>query len=117
MPKKTKNYEARYYGKYKERCLKTHQLCGQRCVICSQKSEEIHHSEYGNDIPGKTIFALCKSCHENKAHHPDNWRSNKNPMLSRNTKEFSDFLRVKYLYIRKVHNVTKGGLIYRGKKK
>ena len=106
----------RYYGDYKERCRKAHESTGQRCVICSKKSEEIHHSSYGNDVIGKTIFAVCRHCHETIAHDPKNWRPNKDPMKSRNTQEFSEWLRVKYLYVCRVHNPLKGKLSYRGNK-
>ena len=109
----SRKYAQRYYGDYKQRCSNTHRLHGQRCVICYGKSEEIHHALYGNDIPGKTIFSVCRHCHENICHSPENWIKSSNPMKCRNTPQFTTFLRTQYIYLKRVHNKTKGQLSWK----
>lgn len=114
MPRKKSE---RYYGDYKTRCKKAHESTKQRCSICYGKSTHCHHTSYGDDVIGSTLFPVCEHCHEKICHHPDNWKPSKNPMMSRNTKDFTEWLKVKYLYVKKVYNPLKGGLVYRGKKK
>jgi hypothetical protein len=106
----------RYYtdneGTYYDRCRTSHKETGQRCVICLKKSQTTHHAAYGNDVPGVTIFAVCKTCHNNICHDPKNWLPHRDKMLSCNTPAFTKYLQRQYLFTKTVHNSLHGELKY-----
>jgi hypothetical protein len=109
--------KGRYYSDkkstYYQRCKIAHKSSGQRCTICTGKSTEVHHSSYGNDIVGKSIFPVCSSCHMNICHAPNNWIKSNNKMKSKNTNEFILYLRMQFDFINIVHNPINGELSYR----
>ncbi|QLF85054.1 hypothetical protein [Nostoc phage YongM] len=112
-------YGDRNDPKYIDLCYRTHKSSGNRCVICSKKSEEVHHGYYSgveNDTPGVNTFAVCKQCHDNVCHSSINWIPNHdNPMKSTNTKKFLVFLRQRFLFISQAFNGIKGVMSYYGK--
>lgn len=108
----------RYYtdcntGSYYTRCKKAHRATGQRCVICLNKSTNIHHSRYGNDVIGVSIFPVCDVCHTKVCHNLKNWIiDKKDKMKSRNTDDFEAYLRMRYLFLETVYIPTHGSMKY-----
>jgi len=116
MPTK-KDYSRRYPANYVEICSDAHQDIGQRCVLCLKKSKVIHHAAYGNDKPGYTVFPVCVRCHNSICHSPTNWIRHKEVMKSHNTPDFTEYLRMQYLYVQTVHNPIHGKLKFVKKKR
>ena len=109
----------RYYtdnnGTYYDRCREAHRATGQRCTICLGKSQEVHHTAYGEDVIGFTIFPVCKACHS-ICHTVGNWIEDTDKMKSHNTDKFTDYLRMRFLFVGIVHNPAHGQLNYKSKK-
>lgn len=109
----------RYYtdengGTYYTRCKKAHKATGQRCVICLEKSTNIHHSRYGNDVIGVSIFPVCSICHTKVCHDLANWIEHKtDKMKSKNTEQFEEYLKMRYLFLQTVYIPSHGGMKYK----
>jgi hypothetical protein len=115
-----KDYRQRYGDPelYVLHCSKAHHSTGQRCVLCTKKSEEIHHAYYvgGNkDEVGINTFPVCRSCHTSRCHDSGVWYPHHDHMKSRNNDEFIFHLRSRYLFVSQVFSCTKGNLKYAGK--
>ena len=88
-----------HLAKYKDMCKsahkETHNLC---CVCLNNKSTQIHHACYGNDIIGKSIFPVCVYCHYRICHHKFHWiRCPTDPVWNnRNTEDFTQKLQSGY---------------------
>lgn len=112
--------QKRYYtdknGTYYDRCRVAHELTSQRCVICFGKSKHIHHSSYGKDIHGYSIFPVCEKCHYGVCHASNNWIEKTDRMKSENTSEFREYLRMQYLLVKIVHVPIHGKLSYKKRK-
>ncbi len=107
------NRDADRYGepkKYIMNCAKAHEATGQRCVLCTKKSEEIHHGYYGNDRVGVSTFPVCRSCHTTKCHDPKNWIPERDHMKSRNTSIFLAYLQHSYLFTAKIFSKKNGAI-------
>lgn len=92
---RTRKYKSRYNLKWERTsnyCLK---LMDYRCILGNHRAVLVHHSMYGIDITGWSIFPLCRKCHE-FVHHPGVWIPNESLILCRNTPEFTNFLRAKF---------------------
>ncbi|WP_375511432.1 hypothetical protein [uncultured Nostoc sp.] len=95
------NWNARYGNpkQYKKQVAIAHRKTHNYCVVClTNKSEEIHHAYYGNDIIGISTFPTCYRCHDEIFHSSINWiKSRINPVWgNRNTDEFITRLRLGY---------------------
>ena len=101
----------RYYGNYRERCRQVHHAQGQRCCLCFDKSQEVHHASYGHDVPGVTIFALCLNCHK-LAHTGKNWIWNQDKMKCQNSDKFKAKLRKGFLLCQLVVLPSLGNMCY-----
>ena len=95
------DFGARYgdIEKYRKLCARVHKSTGGVCCCClKRRSQEVHHTQYGRDRIGKTVFPLCKRCHDQKAHSEENWCKDKRDPVwgNKNTQEFSERLRLGY---------------------
>ena len=104
MPTKTTRYGN--IKKYKKRCRKAHLRTNGLCTVCLlNKSEQIHHSSYrkSGDRYGINIFPVCRHCHFNVCHSPQNWIvSLVNPTWkNHNTPAFTALLKRNYKRINK----------------
>lgn len=118
------NWDARYKGnpkgkRYKKMCAIAHGAAHQLCCCCLiRPSNVIHHSRYGKDEIGLTVFPVCggryddqgnlkpgekAGCHELLCHHPNNWVTYKNSPLwkNHNTLKFEKRLRLGYILLNK----------------
>jgi len=102
VPTKSLNWNARYGKNYKKQCAIAHQqhkkgksLC---CCCLKQLAKYLHHTSYGGNRLGDNWFPVCKRCHDDLCHSPDNWmKDNKNPVWgNRNTEGFTKRLRLGY---------------------
>ena len=105
MLKKTTRYGS--IKKYKKRCRKAHLRTHGICTVCLlNKSEQIHHSSYrkSGDRYGINIFPVCKYCHFNVCHSPQNWITRPvNPIWkNHNTSQFTALLKKNYKRLSKV---------------
>ncbi|AND75650.1 hypothetical protein [Nostoc phage A1] len=111
-------YGDRNNPEYVDLCYRTHKSCGDRCVICTKKSVEIHHAYYlgyKNDKPGVNVFAICRHCHTSQCHRYNTWLPDYDePMKSRNTEEFITYLRQRFLFVSQAFNGIKGVMSYYG---
>lgn len=122
--KRMTNWNARYKGNpkgkpYRKMCAIAHQKSHSLCCCClTRRSTVIHHSRYGKDQIGVTVFPVCggryddqgnllkgcrKGCHENICHAPQNWVQYRNAPLWRNhnTPQFEKQLQVGYALLNK----------------
>ena len=104
------DWNARYGDpkKYRKQVAIAHRKTHNYCVVClTNKSEEIHHAYYGNDIIGVSTFPTCYRCHNEICHSQLNWvKSRINPVWgNRNTNEFITRLRLGY-------QLLYGGIVY-----
>lgn len=122
--RKRVNYNARYKGnpkgkRYRTMCAIAHRSSKQLCCCCLVRPSNIlHHSQYGKDAIGVTVFPVCggrydddgnllsgssPGCHELKCHAPSNWITYKRSPLwkNHNTPEFERKLRLGYQLLNK----------------
>lgn len=122
--RKRMNWNARYKGNpngkpYRKLCAIAHRGSHQLCCLCLRRpSNVIHHSQYGKDKVGKTVFPVCGGrydkegnllpgeqigCHELECHHPNNWVTYKNAPLwkNHNIPAFERRLRLGYALLHK----------------
>ncbi|MCC5668207.1 hypothetical protein LC653_31190 [Nostoc sp. CHAB 5784] len=95
------NWNTRYGNpkEYRKQVAIAHRKTHNYCVVClTNKSKEIHHAYYGNDVIGVSTFPTCYRCHDEICHSPTNWIKNpSNPVWgNRNTDEFIIRLRLGY---------------------
>ena len=112
-----KDYQQRYGDSelYVLHCSKAHHSTGQRCVLCTKKSEQIHHAYYiGNnkDVVGLNTFPVCEKCHRDVCHSSNVWIRHHDHMKSRNTEDFIFHLKTRYLFVSQIFNEPKGVLSY-----
>ncbi|QVQ57088.1 hypothetical protein ELBI_83 [Anabaena phage Elbi] len=114
------------YGKrdnpdYIDLCYRTHKASGNRCVVCTKKSKEIHHAYYcgvKKDTPGVNVFAVCQHCHDSYCHASNRWIQNyDNPMLNRNDETTLLELRQRFIFVSSLFNGIKGVMSYYGQPK
>lgn len=95
------NWNVRYgnLDRYRKQAAIAHKKTHNHCVVCmTNKSEEIHHAYYGNDIIGVSTFPVCRHCHSDVCHSSTNWiKSRSDPVWGNyNTEEFITRLRLGY---------------------
>jgi hypothetical protein len=81
---------------YKKLCAIAHKSTKGFCCCClKKKSTEVHHTKYGSDKPGVTVFPLCKACHD-RSHKSENWiKSKSNPVWKNHaTKDWEERLKL-----------------------
>lgn len=92
-----RGYQERYDNlpAHKKKCARAHKSTGGLCVCClTRPSTQIHHTLYGCDRLGQTIFPVCAECHrqshsaKNWIKHPSNpvWKNHNTPEWKRKLK-------------------------------
>lgn len=104
--KNNPNWDLRYgtQKSYKKNCAIAHNKTRSLCCVCLvNKSNQIHHAYYGNDVAGESVFPVCTKCHRLTCHSKKYWiKDSKNPVWeNRNTETFLQRLRMGYKLLNK----------------